>query len=138
MSAFIVEAACVNSIMAYLNFHADRFRWLNRDLGYDVSQAEDLKRLAGALYALNCDAVDQRYGKGTAAQDTAEAGGFEYHPVMREGVAVYKAACCLHYQCSEGDVPERPLYRALERITAEIAEQIVRKLPGFEKAPWGD
>jgi len=138
MSAFIVGAACINSIVAYLGGHADRFCWLNRDLGYDVSQPKDLHRLAGALHALNCEAVDQRYGRGTAAGDTASAPPFEYRPVIRDGVGVYKAILCLLYQCSEGDVPETPLYKALENMGNVIADDVVSGLPAFETASWGD
>lgn len=102
MSAFIVAPGCINSIVTYLNYHATWFGWLVTDHGFDVTRTEDLHRLAEALYQMNCAAVDQRYGEGTAAKDEAEAPGFTFHRVVRSSVAVHKAACCLQYQCAEG------------------------------------
>jgi len=82
--------------------------------------------------------VDQRYGKGTAERDAKDAPAFKYQAVIRDGVAVYKAACCLHYQCTEGNVPKRTLYKALELIVEVVADRVISHLPGYESAPWGD
>jgi hypothetical protein len=136
MSAFIVAPDCINSIVTYLYQHPEHFRRLKRELGYDVAQSDDLRRLAIDLYHLNCDAVDQRYGKSATTEDESES--FAFCLVRRESIAVHKAACCLHYQCSEGNVPEQPLYEALKTIVARIADLIVSKLPTYDEAPWGD
>ena len=138
MSAFIVNWACINCIVTHLNLHAQRFGWLASELGYDVSRRADLDRLARALFAMNCRAVDHRYGPGTASQDMADVPAIGYRHVMRSAPAVYKAACCLQYQCIEGDVPETPLFKGLENIMRQIADRIVTDLPEFETASWGD
>src|SRR5437867_12648535 len=116
MSAFIVAPECINSIVTYIRENSGSFGWLRDEFGYDVTQAEDLGRLASELFMLNCTAVDQRYGAGTAARDSSHALGFTFRLNHRDAVAVHKAACCLEYQCSEGDVPERPLFKALDFI----------------------
>ena len=138
MSAFIVAPKCINSIVTYLNSHVWSFRWLERDLGFNVAEGDDLRRLAEAFYRLNCAAVDQRYGNGTAAKDKSKAPAFEFWMTIRRPVEVYKAACCLRYQCSEGSVPEQPLFQALDYIIAAIADKIIKGLPEYDKAPWGD
>ena len=56
MSAFIVAPECVNSIVTYIHEESGRFGWLRDEFGYDVTQAEDLGRLASALFMLNCTA----------------------------------------------------------------------------------
>jgi hypothetical protein len=138
MSAFIVGPDCINSIVTYVHQHANCFGWLRNEIGYDVQQAAELRRLAIALYLLNCAAVDQRYGKGTAAKDSSGGTHYTFRRVHRDSVAVHKAACCLRYQCCEGDVPEQPLYRALDSIISQIANDIIGKLAAYDKAPWGD
>ena len=138
MSAFIVGPGCINSIVTYINHHAGRFGWLHKQLGYDVTLTEDLSRLASALYLLNRTAVAQRYGEGIAAKDESKSPAFTFRPVRRDPVAVNKAASCLSYQCSEGEVPEQPLFKALESIIDQVANQIVNKLPAYAAAPWGD
>lgn len=139
MSAFIVEPDCINCIVTFIHKQAGFFcRWLKLEHGYDLTNIEDVKRFANALYTLNCEAVDERYGKGTAAKDEAERPPFSFRFVHRDGVAVYKAVCCLGYQCAEGDIPNRPLYQALEPIAGRIASAIVKQLPAYDAAPWGD
>ena len=138
MSAFIVGPGCINSIVTYLNQNAWSFGWLQKELGYGVTLTEDLSRLASALYLLNRTAVAQRYGEGIAAKDESASPVFTFRPVRRDPVAVHKAASCLSYQCSEGEVPEQPLFKALESIIDQVANQIVNKLPAYAAAPWGD
>ena len=138
MSAFIVDADCINSIVTYLNRHSRCFPWLREEFGYDVTQTGELSRLASALHDLNFRAVAQRYGEQRAKGDLEADPPFRFRIVHRHAVAVHKAACCLQYQCTEGDVPEQPLYRALDLIIERIADQIVRALPAYDKAAWGD
>lgn len=137
MSAFIVSDDTINGIVSFLNRHARDYRWLF-DGKYDLSQTEDLDKLGSDLYHMNCDAVDDRYGRGTAAGDTSEYPAFEFK--FRRDMhraAVYKAMCCLRYQCSEGNIPERPLFKLLEEAIAAVADGIVKSLPEYEAAQWG-
>jgi hypothetical protein len=53
-------------------------------------------------------------------------------------VEQFKAMCCLLYQCSEGKVPNTPLYGELNRAAGELAQRIVEDLPEYYKASWGD
>lgn len=40
------------------------------------------------------------------------------------------------YQCSEGTVPERPLYLAFNDVKGIMACEIVRRLPAYDVAEW--
>ena len=53
-------------------------------------------------------------------------------------VEQFKAITCLLYQCSEGDVPNSPIYGELNRAAGELAQRIVQDLPEYDKASWGD
>lgn len=137
MSAFIVEDSCINKIITFFNHNRD-LCWVFHNRGYDPGQTEDLDRLASDLYLMNCDAVDQRYSKGTTAGDTAAEPAFEFKfDHAADSVAIYKALSCLIYQCSEGNVPERPLYGLLERMQRALAHKIISGLPGYNAAAWG-
>lgn len=48
-----------------------------------------------------------------------------------------KSLRCWLYQCSEGNVPEQPLFKALERYAGDLAFHIVAELPGWNAAEWG-
>lgn len=135
MSAFIVDDSTINRLVTFLNsdrtgtirYHFDR-------LGYGCG---DEQRLASDLFLMNCDSVDARYGKGTAAQDTEDmADEFRFSFAPCTAVRAYKDAQCLLYQCSEGDIDERPLYKALERTVGAIAHSIICEFPEYKSASW--
>ena len=101
---------------------------------YDIKNFDDLTRLGCDLLAMNADAVQQRYRD----HEPEEVEDYEYqisfgHTSLIES---YKAANCLHYQCCEGDVPERKLFAALETIINNLASRIISDLPEYDAAPW--
>lgn len=141
MSAFIVPQSLINRIVSFLNRHESDYRHFQHWEGlpvYNLADSDDLDRLASDLYMMNCDAVDQRYRKGTAAKDTdgLPAVQFEFVPSHDE-IQVYKSMTCLRYQCSEGDVPERPLYKWLDAVANSTAHKIVAGMPSWQTAEWG-
>ena len=138
MSSFIVSEASINSIVTFLHFNNALFGWLAREHDFDVTTGEGRRRLAHALHQMNRDAVNQRYGKGAAAEMESNPKGFTFRFVTRRDVANYKAARCLLYQCSEGTVPEQPHYKMLKAIIGAIANEIIQKLPEYADASWGD
>ncbi|MHC1763406.1 MAG: hypothetical protein AB9869_03730 [Verrucomicrobiia bacterium] len=138
MSAFLVKSECINSIVTYLHQQCLAVDCSDELGPIDVRSKEDLHRLANAFFALNCAAMDQRYGTAALKHDLEVSGPFAFRFVHRPPVAVYKALSCLLYQCMEGDVPKRELYSALEGLTGRIARRIVQDLPAYEAAPWGD
>jgi hypothetical protein len=138
MSAFLVPPECINSIVTYLHRQNLRFQWLVEEVACDVAVPDQLQRLADSLFVLNCEAIRQRYGEGAITNDLADRDPFEFRIVTRDPIDVFKAVNCLIYQCSEGSVPEQKLYKVLDRIGAQIAEQVVRTLPEYDAAPWGD
>jgi hypothetical protein len=51
--------------------------------------------------------------------------------------AILKAVSCLRYQCFEGDVPETPLFKALDGLANALAYEVARKTEEYAKAEWG-
>ena len=111
-----------------------KFKEIENILGHygEISEA----KLAGELYKMNADAVNQRYR-------TAD---FQVVPKIKSGsafmlydkpAAVVKMLNCYLYQCTEGDVPDRPLYKAVENFRDSLCKDIVSRLPDYEDAAWG-
>lgn len=157
MSAFVVQphtmSSAVRGICAvfgrYPNFVVPLFD------GIDTSRAEAPTLIGRRLFTLNIEAVQQRYpdtidrpqdmpgpcnsdGEATAHRIARD---FLYRPTARrvstdEMVASLKALHCLRYQCSEGNVPETPLYQEITRAIGRIADAIVSEMPAYEAAAW--
>lgn len=138
MSAYVVDSDTINKIVSFLTFGNNSAYWdhtyLFRELGYKIPYViEDYKRLANDLFEMNVSAVKQRY------PDDTEEYTYQFHTSInvRPAIEIYKAAQCLRYQCSEGNVPGTPLYKALDQFCSNLAEAIISGLPEYKNAPWG-
>lgn len=136
MSAFVVDDSTIDRIVTFLG-HSDHdyLARIFRPLGYNP--ATEPEAFAQALFDMNCKAVDQRYPDHPARRY------FHPEPYRHQtnfncaDIGVLKAAGCLRYQCSEGDVPETPLFKALDDFIGALAYHVVCGLPEYEKAEWG-
>ena len=52
-------------------------------------------------------------------------------------VQFFKSLQCFLYQCCEGDVDEKPLYKTLSSIRALMAPFIKENSPEYDAAEWG-
>lgn len=106
-------------------------------LTVDPADEQAFRSLAQEIFALNCRGVDARYGQ-DKWKSFNDGDVYQYRPArpVLDPVAAYRSFKCLLYQCSEGDVANDPLYKALEALAAELAEQIVRSSPEYKALPW--
>jgi hypothetical protein len=93
--------------------------------------------LGEALWAMNRDAVDGRYG------EKNEAEPYVYEPIPQPPAAVVKAIDCYLYQCSENDsdgkpVDERPLFKFIAKYCDRLCRRIVTSSPEYNAAPRGE
>ena len=146
MSAFMVSEQTISTIAASIwsaslatqgvgiYLATEKFKDIENilDRYNEISES----KLARELYKMNADAVNQRYG-------TAD---FENVPKIKSGLAlmrydkpaiIVKMLDCFLYQCTEGDVPDRPLYKAVELFRDSLCKYIVSRLPDYENAAWG-
>jgi hypothetical protein len=125
MSAFIVSTDCMDRVVdAIKKFHRGAFD------GLAVDAAEFGTQIGRKLYDLNVEAVNCRYG------EAVEPPCYHYSPTSPEKIVAYKAIRCLLYQCSEGDIDERPLFKELARFSDQLAHKIAWEHPQWENAPW--
>jgi len=141
MSAFVVEDKVINSVISALAMHrvygAFAFHdTVKRETGCNLQDSKDCAKLADSMFKLNCEAVEQRYGVGQAAE--FHPLDFAYRAEMPPTlIQAYKSLGCWLYQCAEGNVPDESLlYAAMTKVYGEMAHEIVRNLPAYEKARW--
>jgi hypothetical protein len=139
MSAFIVEDKTINTIITMLKNSESCFNssWYIRKLkesGYYFEDGGE-EKLGREMFELNCRAVDERYGEGQAKEFRNLNYSFNHQPFYTV-ISAYKSLQCWLYQCSEGTVPESPLFKLMQDISNNIANHIVSRMPEYEKAPW--
>ncbi len=140
MSAFMVEDTTINRVVTWLKREVATSRFtldmLAREYGVNLTSDQWDKMLAQAMFQLNCDGVNARYGNGEA--EKFRPLNFTYRPEDCSSlVQVFKSLQCWEYQCSEGDVPETKLYQFFEEVEHHLALKIVMNLPEYDKAKWG-
>ena len=140
MSAFIVKDKTINRVVTWLKSEVATSHYTLDQLArkYDIDFVSDTwdEKLANAMFQLNCDGVNARYGEGEA--EKFRPLNFTYKPeIYFSRVQVLKSLQCWMYQCSEGDVPKTKLYQFFEEVEHHLALQIVMNLPEYDKATWG-
>lgn len=128
MSAYLVSDNTINAILPYLFSKEGRF------LGDPALGIDSKEELGKRMAHLNDEAMDARYGAGTAASDRYI---YRAGPAVSQVTALKQLRCWI-YQCSQGSVPDSPLYRALDKLSFEtLAYGIAGSLPEYTAAPWG-
>lgn len=158
MSAFVVDTATMDRCVTGLLAKTKSGYIFRRFLDVHTDDHEAGTQIGRRLFTLNIEAVQQRYpdtldnpnslpgscdedGNSTVLSDAATYAFARKD--WRSGTSrkalcdSYKALTCLRYQCSEGNVPERPEYVALSEAIGELASAIVESLPEYEAAAWG-
>ena len=101
-----------------------------------------LKALAESLAQMNLAAVNARYKSETGETDFTWIPGegfVDSHAIDRDRAYACKAlktVTCFLYQCSEGDIPERVLYKRVELYRLTLQNKIIGELKEYDDAPW--
>ena len=92
-----------------------------------------------ALYAVNVEAVNQRYGEKTDPNLTPEQ--LQSMCRLNPSISIYqfvKSLECLHYQMSEGDIPEKSeLYTLVGKLIYSTCQDIAHTSELYSMAEWG-
>ena len=101
----------------------------------------DSDNLADAMLAMNIDAFRQRYSiRALLAQDldSIDLDRRSWRPLEAlSDVQFFKSLQCFLYQCCEGDVDEKPLYKTLSAIRGLLAPFINEDSDEYDAAEWG-
>ena len=91
------------------------------------------------MLAMNVDAYRQRYGIRMMFEDNnIDLDRRNWKPLDTfSPVQFFKSLQCFLYQCSEADVDEKPLFRALNGITDFLAPGVNQDSREYDAAIWG-
>lgn len=125
MSSFTVQKETIDAIVTYV------FRSRDRDFILSRFGPHSETTFGQMLCDLNADAIEARY------RERDGIGEYKYAFKDCRPIQIFKSVQCLMYQCSEGDVPNRKEFKALQMLRQMIADKIIGELPEYESATWG-
>lgn len=102
--------------------------------GYNT--VEDFNRLYREFFIMNRNAVVQRYNEKEDSDYIKLPDNVNWDNMSLNKFQCLKSMECLHYQCSEGNVPETKLYKFLSELIELWKNYIIEELPEYEKAQW--
>lgn len=139
MSSYLVEKETINKILNYKGEY-------NENIIFEVFNEHNKTKLGKKLLKMNIEALKQRYPQdtdktrpGTKGDESAKARVKEYKFQEQRVTSeqAYMSASCLSYQCSEGKVPNKRLYKQLEKLINRIANEIAHKQAEKLNCTWG-
>ena len=99
------------------------------------------ERLADAMLAMNIDAFRQRYGIRALLVEDLDCIDLDtrtWKPLEAfSETQFFKSLQCFLYQCCEGDVDEKPLFKTLSAIKEWLAHFIDEDSEEYDAAEWG-
>lgn len=134
MSSFLVGKECVDNILSFLDSTNGRAirQYLHGSFSTSTQNFGDgFDKLGAKMLKLNAEAVGQRY------REKANEPTYEFSRTNAHIIQALKSLQCLIYQCSEGNIPRRKLYREMEKLEFALAKEIVYRLPEYDRAKWG-
>ena len=145
MSAYIVEQKTVNRIITFLMYPPSDYSTTAlqeplEKLCFFLSSRDSKKHalhLGKRLMELNFYAVKERYGDNVTQEECDCIRNYEFSREPVSPVQAMKSLRCFLYQAYEGDADETALFKAMERIKANIAIEIVENMPEMASAEWG-
>ena len=134
MSSWIVNDSVINSVIE-LTQEFDFYDTLKSKLEIlkfvDKSGFVDWKKYGQALLDMNYDAINQRYNtKEKSSKFKLKSTEFDIYQKI-------KNLHCFNYQCSEGNVPETPLFKFIEELNNTVENGIITRTQIYEEAKWG-
>jgi hypothetical protein len=101
----------------------------------------ELEVLGRELWWMNVEALEQRYGNTDEekAEYLKRISAYRYRTgsmLMVREIQLIKATHCLQYQCSEGKVPEWPLFKEVQIAVSKAEEDFIASLHGYAAADW--
>lgn len=141
MSAFLLTTKSIQNLAESIAYLLNNKDWLCSELKTDLKETYSLgfydsKKIASILWDMNADAIRARYGEVEEIQEKPSFvdGNNLYNSNKMQ---FFKSLQCYTYQCCEGKVPERNLYKSLEKLENALAYDIISRMPAYDMAEWG-
>lgn len=131
MSAFIVNKESIEHIGTLLYSENYFKRKIKECLLIDLDEKDGFNKLCTELYRLNYDAVNHRYREQTELKEEKY-----YFLTNTNRYQSIKTVQCFIYQCSEGDIPDRKLFKLVEDLLLMLCENLITESIKYKKAKW--
>lgn len=129
MSCFLHDSETFDAIYAYLKIRNFGHVWANIELSD--------KDFVQALAVWNVKAMLQRYGEKVRKEVEFM---YDYKPRlsprMLTDIEAFKLLQSIDYQCCDSDDYCKEFVPKMNAVCLTIAEELIRHLPGYEKARW--
>jgi hypothetical protein len=140
MSAFMVEDKTINRVVTWIAQEVLRNEWfkdkVEKATGIDTTKTDWEEELGKAMFQLNIDGMNDRYGEGEAKRFRKL--NYLYTPAYCTRIQVLRSMQCWLYQCAEGEVVKNPLYQFFDIVIAPyLMSSIISDLPEYQRAEWG-
>src|SRR5512143_1034988 len=126
MSAYIVEDKTINRIANWLTREVSKSSYLRQKteeiFGISSASPQFGQTVGQALFRLNIDGVNERYGDGGAERfrklnyTYTQAEPAAMSASLSAKLQALKSMQCWLYQCMEGEVVKDPLYRFFREV----------------------
>lgn len=138
MSAYLVTPATVDAILTQLQLRdGETLAHLFRPFTAPDDPRDRLDELGQLVMLMNVDALRACYPNHRHDLEQREAAAYTFTARPETAGYALKQLDCLMYQCSEGDVSERPLFEALIRMRQILTDRVLDTVPSYAAAPWG-
>ena len=139
MSAWIVEIKTMDRVVSAIassSWNGTIFH------GFNFESAEGKDKIGRALFRANYKAVRSRYSHVDGllpGQHPTKHPQTMYRHTSREvsKIQQLKSCNCLHYQMSEGRVPDSKIYKELETVINRLQSEVIADLGTYDAADWG-
>jgi len=133
MSAYMVSDNHIHALVGYMI--RERIIYYPNDNARMAVTADNAEEVGQILVDENYRSVNQRYQERTEGHfGKAPTYKFKGVRILPDALAMLKACNCYEYQAGENDDWEQSV---AYKIVNAIKEHAIRKLPGYDDAPWG-
>ena len=147
MSAYMVADETINRVVRWLSREVYQSSYLKekveKTLGITTDSDAWADTVGKAMFQLNIDGVNDRYGDGEAKKFRKL--NYTYVPAqpttiynVSTKIQVLKSLQCWLYQCTEGEVVKKPFYQFFQEVVEpHLMSSIINDLPEYQAAEWG-
>jgi hypothetical protein len=122
MSSFICSDKTINRILSFLAFNNPEFKNMTSD---------QITKFGQKMVNLNYMAYYQRYDK------KEKPYVYVWKDTVCSSVQALKSLKCFLYQCYEGNINKRKLFKKLEHIEVWLMNKVINELESYDRAEWG-
>jgi len=144
MSAFLIDDTNINRFLGFCYwcnhpFKSELISVLN-DAGLFINTEKEQTESGLKMLKMNIQALRYRYKDYKQFFKTSEAvKEYKFFEVEKEDKNIFqvlKSLQCYLYQCTEGNIPNKKLYKKLRLIELKLMSWIIDEMPEYKNSKW--